>query len=294
MFRLLRALVGFAILAGIAGWFLTVPDRLEEAEIAGLTGDPVAGEQVFYAAGCASCHSAQDARGDDKLVLSGGRSFPSDFGTFIAPNISSDPVFGIGSWSDLELATAIVKGTSPDGRHYFPVFPYTAYAKAELQDIVDLISYIRTLPADATPSQPHDVSLPFSIRRGVGAWKLLYARDDWVLTNPPNAEIERGRYLVEALVHCAECHTPRTPLGGLIGERWFEGAPVPGSAKENFPPINSASLEWSAVDIAYYLETGFTPTFDSAGGQMVDVIENMARLTPQDRDAIAAYVKSIP
>lgn len=294
MGRFIRFIFALAILAAGAGWFMTIPKTVSEDQIAGMTGDAAAGETIFNAAGCASCHSAEEARGEEKLVLTGGRRFPSDFGTFVAPNISSDPTHGVGNWSDLELITAIVEGTSPDGRHYYPAFPYPSYGKAELSDIVDLVAYLRTLPADATPSQPHDVGFPFTVRRGLGLWKLLYGDPDWVLTNPPTPEIERGRYLAEALAHCGDCHTPRNAIGGSLTDQWFEGAPVPGSTRGRFPNITPDELGWNAADLAYYLETGFTPDFDSAGGHMVDVIDNTAKLSQEDRAAIAAYVLAIP
>ncbi len=290
----MRTILVLAVLAAGAGWFLTIPETVSEDDVAGLAGDPVAGESIFHAAGCASCHAAEGATGDAKLVLAGGRRFPSDFGTFIAPNISSDTTQGVGAWSDLDLITAIVEGTSPDGQHYYPAFPYPAYGKADLSDVVDLVAYMRTLPADATPSVPHEVAFPFNVRRGLGLWKILYADQGWALEDPASDQIARGRYLSEALAHCGDCHTPRNAIGGPLLDQWFQGAPVPGSATDRFPAINAAELPWSEGDIAYYLETGFTPDFDSAGGHMVDVIENMAKLTEEDRAAIAAYVLAIP
>ncbi|MEO0830812.1 MAG: cytochrome c, partial [Pseudomonadota bacterium] len=263
-------------------------------DLTGLTGDVTRGEVVFHAAGCASCHAAPRSEGEAKLILAGGQAFPSDFGTFYAPNISPDPEAGIGSWSASDLARAVQKGVSPRGKHYFPAFPYTAYALAEAQDIVDLHAYMATLPADATPSQAHDVSFPFSIRRNLGGWKLLFGRPQWVLGGDGLSEtVLRGRYLSEAMAHCGECHTPRNALGGLDRSRWLAGAPDP-SGKGRVPNITPAALDWSEEDIAYYLESGFTPEFDSVGGHMASVVENMAQLTPEDRAAIAAYLKAVP
>ena len=197
-------------------------------------------------AGCASCHTAPDAEKADGLpVLAGGQRFETDFGTFVAPNISTDPAHGIGGWSDLELANAIQRGISPEGAHYYPAFPYTAYARAGRQDIADLIAYMRTLPADATPSQPHDIGFPFNIRRSLGGWKRLYARDAWVVTGELDSQVQRGRYLVEALGHCGECHTPRDRFGGPDTARWLAGAPNP-SGEGRIPDITPAALGWSA------------------------------------------------
>ncbi len=283
------AIIGLAVF-----WTITRPATVPPGAIAGLVPDVAHGEQVFWAGGCASCHAAADAKGDDKLRLGGGQRFPTDFGTFVAPNISPDLEHGIGGWTSWDLANAMMRGTSPDKRHYYPVFPYPSYIRAEYQDVVDLYGFLMTLPEVATPSEPHDVSFPFSIRRMMGGWKFLYLDASWVLTGDLTPEETRGRYLVEALGHCGECHTPRNALGGSDRSRWLAGGPVPGSDKARFPDITPAKLTWSADEIAEYLKTGFTPDYDSAGGHMALVVENFAKLPAPDRAAVAAYLKKVP
>ena len=295
MRRALAALAALVLIGAAAALWLSRPDPLAPSALAGLSGDAARGADVFWAAGCASCHTAPGS--DDDLVLAGGQRFVSDFGTFLAPNISSDPVAGLGGWSDLDIANAVIRGLSPDGRHYYPAFPYTAYARITPQDMADLIAFLRDLPADATPSLPHEVGFPFNLRRGIGLWKALYLRDDWVMPDPGAATplpepLARGRYLVEALAHCAECHTPRNALGALESGQWMRGAPNP-SGEGRIPGITPGQLGWDALDIAYYLETGFTPDFDSAGGAMARVVRGFARLGDDDRAAVAAYLLAL-
>jgi len=273
-------------------WGLTRPEILPETAMAELQGDATRGEQVFYAGGCASCHAAPKAEGDARLVLAGGQRFASPFGTFLAPNISPDPVHGIGAWSPRDLANAMRYGTSPEGAHYYPAFPYTSYAHASLSDIADLHAYMTTLPGSDIASLPHEVGFPFNIRRGLGLWKLLFTGKPWVLSGDLSDELTRGRYLVEGLGHCSECHTPRNAIGGLDRSRWMAGAPTP-DGKDKTPNLTPAKLTWSDTDIAYYLETGFTPDFDAAGGHMASVVLNTGKLPPEDRAAIAAYLKAI-
>lgn len=291
MKKLLGFLIPAAIVAAGVGWFLTGPSQVDASAYEGLTGDADRGQTVFTAAGCASCHHAPDAEGEAKLVLVGGQPFASDFGTFYSPNITPDPKAGIGDWSLTDLANALTQGVSPQGQHYYPAFPYTAYSKMQPQDVADLWAYMQTLPADGTASQAHDVGFPFNIRRSLGGWKLLFFRESFVMDVDPN--LERGRYLVEALAHCAECHTPRNALGGLDRGRWMGGAPNP-SGEGSIPPLTPDKLSWSAEDVAYYLETGFTPEFDAVGGHMAEVVENFSQLTAEDRKAVAAYVKALP
>ncbi|MCT8160419.1 c-type cytochrome [Pseudoruegeria sp. SHC-113] len=293
MYRFLRLLVLLALIGGAAFWVLTIPGTEPEEDLTGLTGDATRGEVIFHAGGCASCHAAEGASGEAKLVLAGGMGFPSAFGTFYAPNISSNTEAGIGNWSALDLVNAMRHGTSPEGQHYYPAFPYTSYIRAEVQDIVDLHAYLQTLPGDATPSKPHDVGFPFNIRRSLGGWKLLFLKDGWVIEDVEGPQLERGRYLAEALGHCGECHTPRNALGGLQTTDWFGGAPNP-DGKGRTPNITPGALSWSAGEIAEYLSSGFTPDFDSVGGHMAAVVENTAQLSQEDRDAIAAYVKAVP
>ena len=262
-------------------------------DYAGLTGDAVAGEAVFWAAGCANCHMAPGATGEARLVLAGGMEFPSAFGTFRAPNISPHPEAGIGGWSLADLGHALRKGVSPEGAHYYPAFPYWSYARMEGQEVADLHAYLMTLPTDATPSLPHDLGFPFSLRAVVGAWKLLAPGRGPVLEGDLTEVEARGRHLVEGLAHCAECHTPRDALGRLDLTRWMAGAPSP-DGRGRVPGITPATLEWSEGEIVEYLTSGFTPDYDSAGGHMALVVESLARLPEADRVAIAAYLKRLP
>ena len=287
----MRYLVALAVLAIAAGLWLTRAQPLPDTALAGLTGDDTRGKHVFVASGCASCHAAPDSTGDAKLTLSGGQRFASDFGTFLAPNISPDPDHGLGGWTVAQFASAVTRGVSPEGQHLYPALPYTTYVRMTDQDIVDLWGYMQTLPASDVASLPHEVGFPFNIRRSLGGWKLLFLRDDWVVDVPP--ELERGRYLVEALAHCGACHTPRNALGGLDLSRWLAGAPNP-SGRGTIPGLTPDKLDWSAADIAYYLESGFTPEFDSVGGHMAAVVENFAQLSAEDRAAVAAYLKALP
>lgn len=292
-----RIILGLCLAAVIgAGLFLVItrPTRVDPAAIAGLTGDATRGEQVFWAGGCAACHAADKASGDARLVLSGGKRFATDFGTFIAPNISPDPTHGIGGWTTHDLANAMLHGTSPKGEHYYPAFPYASYVRVSLQDVTDLKAFIDTLPPSDRSNEPHDVGFPFNIRLALGGWKFLFLND---IPAIPAADLTpaelRGQYLVEGLGHCGECHTPRNALGGRVMSRWLAGGPNP-DGEGKIPNITPSKLAWSEADIAEYLSSGFTPEFDSVGGSMAEVVTNMAHLPAEDRTAIAAYLKKVP
>ncbi|NVK33160.1 MAG: cytochrome c [Rhodobacteraceae bacterium] len=303
--NLLLGVVALAVLGAGAAWLLTAPQRLGDDVLASLPkGDARQGEVVFWAGGCASCHAAEGAQGDDKLKLGGGLQLVTPFGTFTAPNISPHRQDGIGRWTRAEFANAMKTGTGRAGQHYYPAFPYTSYARMSLEDVADLQAYLLTLPAVAGDAGPHELAFPFNIRRGLGLWKRLYLSDAPVVPEPVSeagvpvdrALFDRGRYLVEGPGHCGECHTPRNAIGGPDKNRWLAGAAAPtgDGVIPNITPSDNGLGSWTTEDIAYYLETGFTPEFDAVGGEMVAVQENMARLTARDRTAIATYLKAIP
>lgn len=293
MGRLLRWIVVLGLVALAALWWLARPRPITEAEVAGLTGGPVRGEMIFWATGCASCHMAQGATGADQLVLKGGQRFETQFGTFIAPNISTDPDHGIGDWTLAQLASAVMHGVGRKGEHLYPALPYASYNKMTLQDVADLRAYLATLPADPTPSQPHELGFPFNIRATLGIWKLLNVSTAWAVAGQLTPLEQRGRYIAEAQAHCGECHTPRNLTGGMERGLWLAGAPNP-DGKGRIPNITPEKLTWSEDEIVEYLTSGFTPEFDSVGGHMAHVVENMARLPVEDRRAIAAYLKKVP
>ncbi len=292
--------VAVAVVAVAAGalFLLTAPDPLTAADLPAHEGDPVAGARIFDAGGCASCHAAKGAKGEDRLRLGGGREFVTDFGTFRAPNISPDPEAGIGRWSALDLASAMLRGVSPEGAHYYPAFPYTSYARMRPEDVIDLHAYLMTLPAVADRSPGHDLGFPFNIRRGLGLWKRLNLDPGPAVALPADAPepVRLGQYLVEAVGHCGECHTPRDAIGGPDLGRWLAGAPNPDGEGTipNITPGPDGVASWSEEDLVYSFESGFMPDYDSFGGSMVEVQENLARLRPEDRAAIAAYLKAVP
>ena len=281
------AAFGFILLGSVAliYFFVTNPQKVEIDTSHLRQANSDRGAYIFLATGCSNCHVAEGEM--EKTRLAGGQKFKTDFGVFIAPNISNSREYGIGGWKFDDFYTAIKFGQSPEGRHYFPAFPYVAYSKIRDQDIADLWSFWKTLPSIETPNVEHEIKFPFNIRRNIGIWKLLYMPKNFV--DPID---DRATYLVEALSHCAECHTPRSVMGGLNRSQWMRGAVNP-SGQGLIPSIHSSDLGWSEADIIEYLSSGFTPDFDVASGKMVTVIENTSKLSLSDRTLIADYLMRI-
>jgi len=282
------------------GWFLSGPNRLQANALPDHDVDLANGERMFLAGGCASCHAAPDASGDARLVLSGGLGLETPYGTFHAPNISPGPQ-GIGGWRDLDFANAMMRGVSPEGAHYYPAFPYTSYAKMPLDDLADLWAFMKTLPAVETsgPAPETELAFPYNVRRGIGLWKRAYLSEAPVVGNAAlgsDPQLLRGRYLTEGPGHCGECHTPRNWAGAMDTGRWLAGAPNPeGEGRvPNITPHAQGVAGWTEDDLAFGLESGFTPEFDSMGSTMAAVVKNFAQVGAEDRAAIAAYLKAIP
>lgn len=284
--------IALAVVGAAAFWLLTTPLAVMPTSAA-RSPDLANGRTMLFAGGCPACHATQGQ--DDLTRLGGGLAIKTAFGTFYAPNISSDAKDGIGAWSEPQFVTALTTGVSPAGEHYFPVFPYPSYQNMRLDDVRDLFAYLRTLPAVAGRVRDHDVAFPYDQRRLVGAWKLLFLGREIFRSDPARpAAWQRGAYLANGPGHCAECHSPRNVLGGIEAGQRFAGGPDP-EGEGWVPNITQKGLaSWSENDIAYVLETGDTPDGDSVGGNMTKVVKNTAQLSAQDRAAIATYIKSLP
>jgi mono/diheme cytochrome c family protein len=288
VFVLCAAVAGFAVF----GW-LTISATVSASALTARTPNIANGLTTFNAGGCSSCHATPAQ--PDRTRLGGGLPIPSPFGTFYVPNISPDPADGIGRWSEADFVTALLKGTSPAGMHYFPAFPYSSYQHAKIEDARDLFAYLKTLPPVSGRAPAHNVPFPFNIRRNLGIWKLLFLdRKPFAPDAGHSAQWNRGSYLVNALGHCAECHSPRNLLGGIVEKQRFAGGPNP-EGEGWVPNITQKGLaDWTEKDVSYFLETGQTPEGDTAGGSMARVIRNTSQLSAEDRTAMAVYLKSLP
>ena len=289
--------VTLVVLLGLAAlYFVSNPSGLIELSALSPRQAHLAnGETMFNAGGCASCHATLGQT--DHKRLGGGLALKTGFGTFRVPNISPDTRHGIGGWSEAEFANAMLRGVARNGEHLYPSFPYTSYQRMAIDDVRDLFAFLKTLPLEGKPSEPHALPFPFNIRRLLGFWKLLYLdRRPFVPDPAKSAQLNRGAYLVEGPGHCAECHSPRDRLGGIIPDRRFAGGPDPEGKGwiPNITPHPDGLASWSEKDIAYLLESGFTSDGYSVESTMADVIANAAKLSAEDRAAVAAYIKALP
>jgi mono/diheme cytochrome c family protein len=261
----------------------------------GVSADPLErGRYLFQASLCSACHTAEGGE-----ALAGGRPIESPFGTFYTSNITPDPEHGIGAWSDEDFVRALSDGVAPDGRHYYPSFPYTSFTKLSRADMLAIKAYLDTVPPVAQPDRPHELVWYAGWRWPLGIWKALFFAPGGFEPDPGKGEVwNRGAYLAEAAGHCAECHSPRNLLGAIEEDGRYSGADggIEGEGTPNITPHRETGIgTWTADMLAFYLEVGMDPSGDFAGGAMAKVIDvGTGRLSAQDRAAIAAYILSLP
>ena len=253
------------------------------------------GKYIFHASGGCSCHT--DTK-NDGAFLAGGRPINTPFGTFFGTNITPDPATGIGEWTDEDFVRAMTKGLSPEGNHYFPVFPYTSFHNITQEDLIALKAYLFSIPAVNQKNIPHDLILPFGRQALLMIWKNVVWSPQTFISNPEQTKSwNRGAYIAQALAHCGECHTPRNLLGGLKTYLHFSGSKEgpEGELAPNITPHKITGIgDWTKVDISYFLETGMKPDGDYTQGLMAEVIEHgYYYLKVEDLDAVAEYLISL-
>jgi mono/diheme cytochrome c family protein len=252
------------------------------------------GKYVFAATGGCGCHTEKD-----KPVNSGGRKYEGPFGTVYSTNITPDRQTGIGGWTDDQIITAIRLGRRPNGERLVPVHPYPVFNGMAEEDLRAVVAYLRSLPPVNRANQPKKV-IPLFESVFLPTWLAAFATRETPPPTAPTSGLARGEYLVRAVGHCGECHTPRGVTHASDNSRFLGGTPKgpEGDPVPNITPDKDTGLTWSEEEIAEYLGTGNKPDGDVAGGLMGEVIEGTTGgykdLTKEDRLAIARYLKSIP
>ncbi|MGH8611273.1 MAG: c-type cytochrome [Gammaproteobacteria bacterium] len=255
-------------------------------------GDAKRGEYLAKAGGCVGCHTEEKK---DAVPFTGGRPLKTPFGTFYGPNITPHPQAGIGRWTEADFVRAMREGVRPDGAPYFPAFPYPSYTKSSDSDLRDLWAYLRTLAPSSRTSQAHSLSFPFRWRFLVRLWMSLFFKPGPFANDPRVSQtVNRGAYLVQALGHCGECHTPRNFLGGPRRDRFLAGGKGPDG--KGIPNLTPTRLKkYSDGELKDFLVTGLMPDGDVVAETMEEVVQNTtSQLTPEDLAALIAYLRSLP
>lgn len=289
MTRIVRILIGlFAIAIFASAVVFFSPIGEDRAEI-DLDADVSAGNQLLMTAGCYACHTDTD---DDGLEFAGGAPLVTDFGVFYGPNITASQEFGIGNWTLKEFEAALRQGKRPDGQAYYPAFPYLSYRSLTDQDVADLYAALMATEPVHEAAQDHALSFPFNLRLAMKPWQWLFGTTESLNIDQSTPE-GRGRYLVDVVAHCGECHTPRNSLGAFVPPYLGGSTDIPGG---DAPPIHARALinlDWTELDMFYFLSDGMMVNGDFVGGSMAEVIDyGTSQMSDADREAISTYLFS--
>ncbi|WP_240230680.1 c-type cytochrome [Devosia lacusdianchii] len=254
-----------------------------------LIGNVERGNDLILLGGCVACHT--DSAGG-RAFLSGGSGLQTPFGTFVPPNITSDPNAGIGDWTLAQFSDAMSNGIGPQG-HLYPVFPYENYTLMSDQEIVDLYAALMATEPVSEPAGESQIPFPFNLRLAMAGWQnLFFAPARFAPETGRSDTYNRGKYLAYGPAHCVACHTPRNALGALEWDKALAGSP--GGTGGRAPALTRAALLEEGYDVATLAQTladGFTPGFDVLGGSMGEVIKDgTSQWTDADRAAIAEYL----
>lgn len=299
------------LLAGFAAWLATAPgptdfsggSRVEIADYHGASPSGVPknlaqtdlvtrGGYLTRAADCEACHTAKGG-----VPFAGGRAFDLPFGTLYTPNITPDRETGIGGWTDAQFLRAVHKGIGRDGERLYPAFPFASYTQMTDADVLAIKAYLFALKPVHQIAPANTLMFPVNQRWLMGGWSFLFNSDQrFTPTAERSDEWNRGAYLVEAVAHCAECHTPRNAFQGLDNRLKFSGGVAEGWIAYNITGDRTTGVgAWSQAELAHYLSTGHAAGRGTASGPMSEVVDlSLSYMTPGDVDAMVAYLTSVP
>jgi len=298
MKRLLIVIVILVIFGAVALALLSRTD-LSPGVAPAIAGAPASaaavarGEYLIKAADCVACHTV----GETGKPFAGGVAFKLPFGTIYSSNITADPTYGIGAYTDDEFVRAVREGIRRDGKHLYPAFPYTSYTQLSRDDVLAIKAYLWTLPPVAQPNRPNELGFPFNQRFGMLFWKAAFHKSGRFTPDPTkSAQWNSGAYLAIALGHCGECHTPRNLGFGLEHGRELAGEEVQGWRAYNITSDPQHGIgSWSDDQILAYLASGHAPSHASAGGPMLEAVAHSLQfLNPTDATALVTYLRTVP
>ena len=263
-----------------------VPPELPSADLV------TRGRYLTQAADCVVCHTTEGGQ-----PFAGGRAFKTPFGVLYSPNITADRTTGIGAWSDADFIRAVHKGIARNGERLYPAFPYESYTLIADDDVRAIKAYLFSLPTARAAPPPNALVFPFNQRWLMGVWSAFYNPGQRFRPHEDRSPAwNRGAYLVEALAHCGDCHTPRNLAQALDNRRKFAGTVTQGWRAYNITADRTSGVgQWTDAELAEYLRIGHTTGRGSAGGPMAEAVDvSLSTLSSSDIAAIVAYLRTIP
>ncbi|MFD2181803.1 molybdopterin cofactor-binding domain-containing protein [Rhodoplanes azumiensis] len=248
------------------------------------------GRVLAHLGACFVCHTAEGG-----APLAGGLRLDTPFGVITTTNITPDVETGIGAWSYPAFERAMREGLHRDGRHLYPAFPYTSYAKTTDADLQALYAYLMSVPAVRNATPAPEFEFPFNQRWLMAFWNTMFHKAAPFTPDPAKSELwNRGFYLVEGLGHCSACHTPRNLLGAEeTGTRRFAGGVAEGWEAPALNSANRAPVPWDETAYYDYLRTGWSRHHGAAAGPMAPIVAELKVLPDADIRAMAHYLAAL-
>jgi nicotinate dehydrogenase subunit B len=277
--------------AALLGWRPAIAPVNASSTASLYTPETIERGRVLAALGnCTICHSAEGGQRN-----AGGRWMETPFGRVATTNLTPDAASGIGTWSFSAFQRAMREGISRDGRHLYPAFPYTSFAKTTDDDLQALYAYLMSQPAVSQATPEPEMRFPFNLRPLMAGWNALFHDPAPYKPEPAQGAIwNRGAYLVNGLGHCGACHTERNALGAeKRGKASFlGGAMVDGWEAYPLTAKSPAPIPWNEQSLFDYLRRGYSREHGVATGPMAPVIKDLAALPDEDIRAMAHYLGS--
>ena len=289
VFAMLGALCAAAIGIGAAvlPWRAIAPITRPDASV--YSAATIArGQQLAALGDCAVCHT--DASG---ILNAGGRPIETPFGTIYSTNITPDEATGIGAWSYPAFERAMREGIHRDGRHLYPAFPYTHFAKTSNADLQALYAYLMAQQPVQAKVPDNKLPFPFNLRPLLAGWNALFHQAETFKADTGKSDVwNRGAYLVEGLGHCGACHSPRNALQAEKANAYLAGGFAEGWEAPALTSLSRAPIAWSEDELFAYLRTGESRYHGVAAGPMAPVVKELAALPDADIRAMAVYLAS--
>ena len=278
---------GIGIAAALLPWRSIAPIARPDASVfSAVTIER--GRQLAALGDCATCHTAING-----VLNAGGRPIETPFGIIYSTNITPDVKTGIGNWSYPAFERAMREGIHRDGRHLYPAFPYTHFAKASDADLQALYAYLMAQEPIARDNDAHALTFPFNWRPLLAGWNALFHSAAAFTPDPAHSAVwNRGAYLVEGLGHCGACHSPRNALGAEKARAHLAGGFAEGWEAPPLTSLSHAPIPWTEEDLFAYLRTGFSRFHGVAAGPMTPVVQDLKALPDEDIRAMAVYLAS--
>jgi nicotinate dehydrogenase subunit B len=278
---------GIGIAAAMLPWRSIAPIARPDASV--FSAATIERGRLLAALGdCATCHTSING-----VLNAGGRPIETPFGIVYSTNITPDVETGIGNWSYPAFERAMREGIHRDGRHLYPAFPYTHFAKASDADLQTLYAFLMAQTPVRSENRAHTLAFPFNWRPLLAGWNALFHNSEPFTPDPKQSAVwNRGAYLVEGLGHCGACHSPRNALGAEKASAYLAGGFAEGWEAPPLTSLSHAPVPWNEEELFAYLRTGYSGFHGVAAGPMIPVVQELKALPDEDIHAMAVYLAS--